>query len=289
MRQNYELINHRMATPQRLHALVRLVARLDNITRQQIVDYLQPGSVTASQEAAETVYLAARNCQLIQEDGNQVRLHGDLITQNLDSAETFRRIMQDRLLGVVDANEDNYLLNIFTAWYAAQDSQILQYESMDEIRHTFNQQMYPQRLERGVQEGEAISQVKFRAWRDWASFLGWGWLNGDRLMPDAYIRVQSKVEELAGRTIGIGEFISKLADQCPELDQGALFLRAWGIIQPHPPRQRISLMLSTALRSLHIEKAIKLLRRPDARDLWKLHKAEGFKLEEISHIEICEG
>lgn len=79
--------------------------------------------------------------------------------------------------------------------------------------------------------------------------------------------------------------MQRLARACPELDGGRLFTYCWqasrrGEEQGH----RLSLMLSTALRTLDGLGHICLLARADAAENWQLSPAEGSRHQLVTHI-----
>lgn len=289
MRDNFELINHAQSTPQRLHALVRLVKRLDAPTRQEILDYLQPNSISDNQDAAIDTFNSALRCRLIAVKNNPqecVQLHPDIPTDAAsESVEWFRTLMQQRLLNVIDPDEDNYLLNLFTAWYAVQDHLLLNKRPAD-IQIQFNQEMYPQEDDSSIETGRAFSPRKLTTWRTWAAFLGWGWVYEGRLMPSAHVRLRPILKTINNKELPFAQFMRVLAQACPELDRGLLFEQCRRVSRPAENHgQRLSLILSTALRVLHEEGEITLVRQADVPDLWHLFPAEG-QITEVSHIEI---
>ena len=300
----YEIINAAQVTPHRLHAFVRLVVRLQDPPRQQLLDLLQPAALLEGtspdetdigpdrekQSAAGEVYRAAFNCQLICESDDRTRtvtLVGD--PSGVESLESFRARMQKALFGVTDENVPNYLLNLYTAWYAAQNERVFNFGVTD-FATRFNREMYPGR------DGQAFNTTKLNGWQDWAAFLGFGWrirpTSGNRrelLVPDATDRIRPLLPELLpqrAQVVLYRVFAEALAQCCPELDNGALFKLCW--VASHPGEVQgnaISLMLSTALRTLHQSGAIELRREADATELWHLYPAPGYSLPgQITHI-----
>jgi hypothetical protein len=288
MRQTYELINNRQATPRRLHALVRLVARLEHPNRATLADYLQPPVLVDNQSAFDVVYSAAINCELIQEVDGHISLDRSLPTgDDLESTTCFRRVMQERLLGVTDPDKDNYLLNLLAAWWAAQDAQIFDLNGKKEVEIQFNEQLSLKEGTADIETGRTINRTKLTHWLEWAAFLGWGWMYKGMLMPDARVRIQPCLAQMRGQELSFSAFIRELARACPELDGGLLFQQAWQAGHGGRPRgQRLSLMLTTALRVLDETGIIELIRHADAPDIWQLHEAEGYTLQEVSNIRI---
>lgn len=290
MRENFELINHGQSTPGRLHSLLRLVKRLGKAERQQLIDYLQPPQLVNNQEAAIQVYTDALRLGLLQPvegQRDQVTLAPTVIDENLESIDTFRTIMQQHLLGVTEPQQDNYLLNLYAAWYTVQDEWVLQTNSKEDLSIKFNRELFPRDESESLAGGRAFNPTKLNAWLTWAAFLGWGIAYNKRLLPAAQERLAPVLKTVAGRKMAIGEFMGAIAQRCPELDGGELFKYCKQVSRPAEGRtQQLSLMLSTALRHFHRQGKLILEHRADATDRWYLYPATGQLLVEVNAIEI---
>jgi hypothetical protein len=286
MRQNYEIINNGQITPQRLHALLRLVERLEGPSREQLTGLLQPDSLVSDTSASAAVIAAAKNCGLlIEQDGTLTIDPNTVLKGAFDTVDSFRTLMQSRLCGIRDPNEDNYLLNLFAAWYSVQESSVLT-KSKSDIFIKFNEDISA-REGSGIEEGRLFNATKLNAWLTWAAFLGWGWPFGGLLAPAAQARLRPVLKPLVGQVMAFEAFMEHLANRCPELDGGDLHELCWAASRPAEMRGlRIGLMLSTALRVLHRSGEIILSYERDAEKRWQMHPAEGHLLNEVSHIEI---
>lgn len=283
----FEILNNSTVTPPRLHAMVRLVSRVKAPERQDLYDLLQPKEALPkldSQEAVKGVYTAARSCGLLAEDeAKVVALQVD--PRTVESLGDFRRHMQRALLGVTDDSADNYLLNIYSAWYAVQDDRVFQFAIKD-FETRFNSEVFP-----GA-EGRHFNPTKLNGWRDWAVFLGLGWPMrfGAReiIVPDAHERIEPLLGALlpdGEEPVLFGAFMDQLAEYCPELDGGVLFNRCWQASRGSEQRgNRLSLMLSNGLRVLHEAGAIQLGLVPDAAVKWGLYPAVGHPIAQVSNI-----
>lgn len=283
----FEILNNSQVTPARLHAMVRLTSRITAPNREKLYDLLQPEDALGlnNQEAARGVFTAARNCGLLEENEQKiVKLQVD--PGRIETLEDFRRHMQRILLGITDDNADNYLLNIYSAWYAVQDERIFQYDNKALETH-FNEQIFPHAEER------AFNTTKLNGWRDWAVFLGLGWnlRLGSRtiVVPDAYDRLKPLLDQLLpepNQPVLFGMFMDQLAELCPELDGGLLFNRCWQASRGSEVRgNQLSLMLSSALRGLHEHGEIELSLVADAASKWQLYPALGHQFAQVSHIQ----
>lgn len=290
MRENFELINHGQTTPGRLHSLLRLVKRLGKAERQQLLDYLQPPQLVENQEAAILVYNDALHLGLLQPVEGQrdrVTLAPAITDEDLESVDTFRAIMQQRLLGVTEPQQDNYLLNLYAAWYAVQDEWVLQTSRKDDLAIKFNQEIFPRDESESLAGGRAFNTTKLNAWLTWATFLGWGIAYNKRLLPAAQERLTPVLKTIAGRKMTMGEFMGAVAQRCPELDGGELFHYCRQASRPAEGRtQQLSLMLSTALRQFHRQGNLILEHRADATDRWYLYPATGQLLREVNAVEV---
>ena len=305
----YELLNTAQVTPARLYALLRLVVRLKKPQREDIQALLQPDilfqgkqenedeeSGTNSYSASRNVYLAARHCNLIEElPDNTIQVRGDVETY-LTSLDKFRTLMQQRVWNATIPEQNNYLLNLYSAWYIVQNERIFTFEDKD-FETRFNEELFENADER------TFNMTKFVGWRTWASFLGIGWSvkrgiignNREILAPDASQRLLRVLPIFSAkngtREIQFRTFMQELAQTCPELDGGTLF--DYCRDASHGGGQYgnyMSLALSTGLRQLHNTKHIQLVRQPDAQDIWPLYPAEWLEinLKEVTHIRFLE-
>jgi hypothetical protein len=153
--------------------------------------------------------------------------------------------------------------------------------------------MDPRDQEALLEEGRLFNPTKLNGWLTWASFLGWGWrmtVGGQELlMPDAHKRLKPILPQLLSDSeeIPFSQFTHNIANLCPELDGGSLFEKCWQASRGVEVRgNQLSLMLSTALRSLHDNKLIKLIEYADATDMWQLYPAQTHPVQRVTHIKL---
>lgn len=286
----FEILNNAQVTPPRLHALVRLVPVVRQPTRADLFNLLQPLRALPKQEnqiAVDGVFAAARSCGLLSEDAeNIVRLN--VSPESIDTLISFRRHMQLKLLGITDDGDDNFLLNIYSAWYAAQDDRVFKFSQKDfELR--FNEALFAE------SDTRRFNTTKLRGWQNWARFLGHGWWleQGSKslLVPNAQGRIEPKLNHLLPEgqsAVRVGDFMEQLGEQCPELDGGTLFQRCAQVSHTTAVfGNRLSLMLSNALRTLDTIGVIQLMLQADAPVKWQLYPAVGHKHQLISHIRLA--
>ena len=287
----YELLNNTPVTPSRLHAMVRLVSRLQAPTRKELYDLLQPLALISKQSSAADVYTAAVNCGLIDEIACKIVLKGD--AEKLESAQDFQAHMQQIVWGVTEPYRPNYRFNLYSAWYVVQNERVFQFEDKDYETHFLTE------VPQDTEADRSFNMQKFVGWRMWAAFLGLGWpikpgLSGQReiLAPDASKRLRGVLPQLLSQdeqTIPFRLFAERLARVCPELDGGSLFTSCWEASRGSEQRgNKLSLAVSTGLRQLHSINEIQLIRRADATDIWQFYEAEGQLLKQVTHIRLGE-
>lgn len=285
-----EIINNGQITPKRLISTLKVVSKFGEISQKDLQSLLQPEFLEGDQSASKAVINAAIRLGLISLVGNEkktISLHPSIsLNGNLSDLEDYRQLFQKKFLGVLSDSQDNYLLNLVIAWNAVKGPSIVGL-SKDEVARKFNVEMSSKDAEALTREGRMFNSTKLNAWITWASYLGFGWEYSNQFFPDAHYRVRPVISELKGSELPISYFMEILAEQCPELDCGNLFKYCLQELNLAGSRgNNISLMLSTGLRVLNQSGEIKLLKRGDSQSNWSLHKASGYTLTEISHIQI---
>jgi len=279
-----ELIDNNHILPHRLFAMIGVVNQFPRIKREDLLNLVQP--TAENQETSKNTFLKCQLCGLIQvSEGSEKRTTLAVDPKVATDFEAFRAHMQSTLLGVTEESQNHFILNQFTAWYAVNDQWVVETNKADwEVK--FNDHLYPHERERVINEHPGIT-----TWIAWADFLGWGWpikfgTQQTRLVPDCTLRLRPLISALLPEDsfIPYGVFAKRLADRCPELDGGLLFKQCLMAAFPHERRgNRLSLMLSTALRVLHEQGHIVLEKRADATETWTLFPAQTYH-NQITHI-----
>jgi hypothetical protein len=269
--------------------MVRLVSRLQAPTRKDVFDMIQPPVLVSNQLSVENVYDAAVNCNIIYEAPDKRLVLNDEAAQ-LESMQGFQLYMQKRVLGVIEPYRPNYLFNLYSAWYIAQNERVFQFVDKD-FETRFNEELFQDA------ESRTFNMTKFNGWRTWAAFLGLGWLikpglggRSEILAPCASNRLKGVLDQLLTedeQVIKFGLFAERLAELCPELDGGSLFTYCWEARRGGERRgNNLSLALSTGLRQLGDSGEIELIRQADATDIWQLYPAGGQLLKQVTHIRL---
>jgi len=271
--------------PGRIHALTRLVAQLQPISRDSLFDLLQPSNVQPSQNASQNILSVASYLKLIVEEDEGICLHPDINPDKIHQAAYFRQYIGHHMLNITDTEDDNYMFNLFTAWYATLNAEFMKQSTTNLIKN-FN-------LLVGLESGErAFNTTKWLPWMIWAHFFGWGYPFRTHFIPDATGRITPLLPVLFDTEsphITIGQFIERLGQQCVELDRGSLHTKMLQSSNKPAHSTSISLMVSVALHELDRSRQIKLEYTADAGDLWNL--ASGVRMDNstITHIRYLQG
>jgi hypothetical protein len=276
------------STPHRIFAMLRLISQAAPISRSDAIALMQPAGLNDNVTMATDIFRTIELMGLIETTADKSRFARIGFSENvLQSVDTFRAFLQQRIGGIVDDAEDHFLLNQFASWYAVQDDLVFTLSRSDyEIR--FHEQLYPGAQKRLMTHAQSIP-----AWTTWAEFIGWGWQvkfgsQESNFIPDCTVRIQPLLPELLpeDEPIPFGVFMDRLAVRCPELDGGVLFERCWEASRPNERRgNRLSLMLSTALRVLNQQGRIALENRADATENWMLFAAQSY-ISRVTHIRL---
>jgi hypothetical protein len=289
-----EIINDACVEWRRLWALVRLVAELGTPTRQEIFNLLQPQVLIEKSVSttARITYRIAIDTGLIRENEDKTVSLG-VASEKLANEAAFQDCMRGIILGVTERHQSNYLFNLFSAWYAVQDTRVFHDLAEQKYFPQFNADMA---FSQETDDSRLFNDTKLNGWRKWAIFLGLGWsmkINGREIVvPDATRRLRSALPALFqdGTQMPLEPFIERLGRVCPELDGGKLFTYCWQASRGSEVQgNRLSLMLSTGLRTLDRLQAIRLEYRADALSIWQLYPAQGSMYQQLTHIEYLGG
>jgi hypothetical protein len=292
-----EIINDSQVEPRRLQVILQLVSELPSATKEEIFQLAQLPIVLDNAPdlpknlllASENTYKHAVDCKQVSEnDDKTLSLLVD--PESITTMPAFRDHIREVIFGITDINQPNYVFNLFSAWYAVQNEKILHELVQEECCIAFTTDL-PLHFFKAKER--AFNTTKLSAWRKWAEFLGLGWTikigSHSILIPDATKRVRSILPEVLsnGEEIRFGIFMERLAVVCPELDGGKLFRDCWQASRGEEVQgNRLSLMLSTALRTLATLHIIELFNRADSLDVWQLYPSQGSLYKQVTHIRL---
>lgn len=284
-----EITNVAQAERHRIQALVKLVGDLKESAKEDLFHLLQPWEQPSLKApAVSATFDVARDSKLVSVDEEGV-VRASVDPYHTEDTSAFQKQMVHAFLGVTDEEQSHYRFNLFSAWYAVQNEKVfLVKDGRYDI--AFNDQVFPNELQR------QFNDTKLPPWRRWAAFLGLGWIMKQGptsvLVPDATRRLQPLLPEIFGerRELVFSQFMEYLALLCPELDGGELYKLCWQASRGGEIKgNSLSLMLSTALRSLDSLKQIRLIDQADALDTWQLYPAQGHPQNRVTHIEYSGG
>src|SRR5262249_21368979 len=151
--------------PHRLFAMLATVYKCPDIPRSDLLRLVQPTIVNESSETSGNIYIKCQLCGLITESQDKYRAARLAVDPHIASDfEAFRAYMQSTVLGKFNENDDHFILNQFTAWYATQDDSVLAL-SKRELETKFHEAIYP-----GVQTLVIRDEPGIGAWQTWAQF-----------------------------------------------------------------------------------------------------------------------
>jgi len=259
-------------TPSRLLALCKLLER-QPFSRDELRNLLQPPKLNTKNEAAfDEVFSLASRGELIKIDQDE------LVTlafnkKHLEDTVKFRRFIADRLM----QNSERLFVR-FSCWYMEQ-GRIVYRLNDKELISSFIKDL-----------GDNFNITKIYGWRQWFTYLGYGYQHGGKLIPNVANRLSDVLldderEVPRHKRIRFTEFMGWLNQRCPELDTGDYAVNFAGSAKIEP--RNLSIGLSAGLRALHDKGTIKLVRIRDASDVWRLHSVSTHEISDtISDIEI---
>jgi hypothetical protein len=117
-----------------------------------------------------------------------------------------------------------------------------------------------------------MNDARYSQFVDWVCFLGFAWRHNlkekDLITPDptAYLRfaLSTLIEIRKGEPLPVGDFINKLAAQCPVFETGRFRLDIERNIGGRATEQHLSSTTALGLLRLQEEKLIELTKRSDA-------------------------
>jgi hypothetical protein len=119
-------------------------------------------------------------------------------------------------------------------------------------------------------DGRLMNTTKVVAWRRWLAFIGLGVpipIPNTVDFPTPTARLARELERAGispGTVMPAEQFLTLLAGRMPYLDRGRLFAQACQRIGHRPSGQRLSPLLSVALRDLHDDGILRLTLSGDA-------------------------
>lgn len=258
------------ATPARVEMLLDLVRsmssrKLDATIIKQLIQPAGLPDLTSKSDQARSIITAAKELELVEEQlGGMIRA-------------VKARDSRPARIAVVEAIDDKVLRDtgvepwfaLFYAFLLGRNESAASGPAAAAIWETrFEREVFG-----GVTQPNRFNETKYRGLRRWFRYAGLGWHDAeDRFHPNPYERVARQLPDLfsTGKELPVDKFLERLAENCPELDGGYLFLKA----NPGWDRaaRSMSLGLSHALVDLHLDEVI-VLNCPLDSDGWSVLSA----------------
>jgi hypothetical protein len=257
-----------LATPTRVETLIELI-RSDESRRwssETLGQLLQPDTlpdVKPNRPQATKMLRAATELGLIKvtDAGNVIlTVRGD----SRSTGELVRAAIDEQVLGKTDVEP------FFAPFY----SFVLGLEKLAAVYRAYPEWVknfadaYPP-----AAGANQFNKDKLTGLHRWFSYAGLGWYDPRSVFQcNPYERLQRRLPCIYGgdRELPARVFMSRLADCCPELDGGTIFLE----VNPtyDPARRRCTLGLGHALVELHLDEVLRLHCPPDS-DGWDIRDA----------------
>lgn len=283
------LLSATEGTPERVWSLVSiLAAHGGRIERQELVQWLNPpfrsvnGEVEEKKTAVDATIQVALDLDFIDtSERGYVRLVCD---HPFAKYNEFSDLVHGRLANLSDEDADAVLFEAF-AWLAVQveiEGSTLWVEdwSADEFADTGDEALTPDAGKR------RFNTTKIAPWRRWLEFVG---LSVPLPTGEDYPCVTRRVErELFGGSLPLdeeivaGRLLDDIAQRLPYLDGGRLFVRLCDRLGHRMAPQRLSRLLSSALRELDEDGRVTLIARGDTRYIAELAPDQFSRVQSFS-------
>ena len=282
------LLSSPQGTPERVWSLVAGLAALGGTSSRATYDsLLNPGferdgaEVKAKATLASDAHNAALSLALVDGARDQVSLEGALP----DSFAGFADLVHDRLIGLASGDGDAVILE-GSAWMVAESDR----QNGVQWIYQAGREEFAELANAGL-TGKEMNSTKAVAWRRWLAFLGLGVPTPtERSAPDfpspamRILRELERAEIAVGSGLPAAEFVALIARRMPYLDRGRLFTQACQRIGHAAPANRLSPLLSTALRDLHDDQSLRLVPSGDAADRIRLSEDSSHAIDTFTTV-----
>lgn len=287
------LLSSPQGTPERVWSLVAGLSALGGTSPRAAYDaLLNPGferdglPVKAKATLASDAHNAALSLALVESARDQVSLGSALP----ESFPDFADLVHDRLITLASGDGDAVILEGFAWMVAESDRQ----NGMQWI-YQAGREEFAEQANFGL-SGKEMNSTKAVAWRRWLAFLGLGVpMPTERSAPDfpspamRILRELDRADVAAGSTLPAAEFVAMLARRMPYLDRGRLFAQACQRIGHAPTVNRLSPLLSAALRDLHDDQSLRLVPSGDAAERVRLSEDASHAIDAFTTVIVSPG
>jgi hypothetical protein len=247
------------ATPVRLEVLLNVLGKYSSgLKRDVIYGMLQPlplsegGQSTVKQNTAKDTLRAAFDLELV-EGKQSVKLSKNYNKRNT-SKENILRAADNKILSNCDVELH---LSLFYSYYLGLNKDVYQCSELDreDWANKFNKDVNNQ------PQANRFNATKYTGLDRWFSYLGLGWYDSnDNFQANPYERLLRSLPDIFRNKPRLkgDDFMVQLAEVCPELDGGDVFIKANTYKSYDVAEKQCTLGLSHALVDLHEDKIIRL-------------------------------
>lgn len=275
-------------TPVRLEIVLDVLHEFPRgISRESLSRLLQPKPLApTATPAARAAIRAAIELEIAEEKGESIALN--TAARKLGTRAAILGAF-DRLV-LSDTQVEPYFAKFYAYHLGLGKEAYAKPENREAWANDFNEIVFA-----GVSQSNPFNTVKLTGLHRWFSYVGLGWFDPkSNFQPNPYDRVRRVLPTIFDRKkkMESEDFMARLAEYCPELDSGRLFLQA----NPNydSSQKKCTLGLSHALIELDLDRALRLYRPADSSG-WSIEEAKppigddaDSKGERLSFVELIE-
>ena len=256
------MFKEKMATPaipERVYALCKIVEKgpiaSSDLKNRMEPDYLGNGSVYFGdyRKAAEELGL--------------INIFDDVISLAVDK-NVIKSMSSMRMYinGILETLNTGQFYKVTNAYYETGSDILKKDKNIANLGPLFSKMT-----------GTAVDAMAMRAWRFWASFLGFGYLQDMFIIPNAQVFLSDVIENTEmerNKLYSVSEFVSEITPMAK-------------IVISDTSSRRFSYGVSNGLRALHDIGKIKMEHIHDQEDMWSLYPLKAYSNDPtITHITI---
>lgn len=249
------------AIPERVFALCKIVEK-GPITTADLRERMEPSFLNNSSVYFSDYRTAAEELKLITISDNVVSLAVE--------AKEIKTInaMRSYVNGMLEEFRNGQFYKVTKAYFDMENKVLTGVKNIAQWGEIFQNQFEI-----------SVDAMALRAWRFWATFLGFGYLQDMFFIPNADVFLKDIIERSGlekRKPYSMGEFIKAI---CP---QGNI------VLQHTQVEKRLNFGASNGLRTLNDEGYIKMEHILDFEDIWTLYPMKAHIISgTVTHITIC--
>jgi hypothetical protein len=244
------------ATPVRLEVLLDVLGKYSSgLKRGVIYELLQPVPLSrGGQNTVKDTLSATLKLDLAEEKQGVIKLKKDY-DKKKSAKENILRAIDQKVLSSLKIEK---YLALYYAYYLGLDKEVYH-------RSAFTREDWANHFNKDVFNNEPqvnpFNRDKHTGLDRWLSYIGLGWYDSsEHFQTNPYERLLRALPFIFGRKSKLegDQFMVQLAQVCPELDGGKIFLQANEYRNYNPEDKQCTLGLSHALVDLHKDEIIRL-------------------------------